>query len=234
MSIGDPRYLGPKPKIWKCDTQLGGQCPGLVDVGDQQFSVFNDIFMKSTVNPALSGARYRWAIDPAGCGMPGAGDEIKMNCSETGTYAVSLKVSNSDGDQVGEASRSVTISVSQKDLDGSKKAKEAQDKLQKAKGLVAEGKLDEAIGLANEAAGLDPKNTEASGLVTKWKKDRDEIKLRITKMDQLLKDNKIADAEKNSSRHRGFTLSISRSWKRVNVSSRRSRRSLRNRSRHRG
>ena len=196
VTIGDPRYLGPKPKIWKCDTQLGGQCPGLVDVGDQQFAVFNDIFMKSTVNPALSGARYRWAIDPAGCGMPGAGDEIKMNCSDTGTYTVSLKVSNSDDDQVGEASRSVTISVSQKDLDGSKKAKEAQDKLQKAKGLVAEGKLDEAIGLANEAAGLDPKNTEASGLVTKWKKDRDEIKLRITKMDQLLKDNKIADAEK--------------------------------------
>ena len=83
--------------------------------------------------------------------MPGAGDEIKMNCSDTGTFTVSLKVSNSDGDQVGEASRSVTISVSQKDLDGSKKAKEAQEKLQKAKGLVAEGKLDEGIALANEA-----------------------------------------------------------------------------------
>ena len=93
VTIGDPRYLGPKPKIWKCDTQLGGACPGLVDVGDQQFAVHHDVFMKATVNPALSGAGTGGAIDPAGtCGIPGAGDEIKMNCSETGTYTASLKV----------------------------------------------------------------------------------------------------------------------------------------------
>ncbi|HNQ01924.1 MAG TPA: hypothetical protein PKN59_06500, partial [Syntrophales bacterium] len=196
VTIGEPRYLGPKPKVWKCDTQLGGACPGLVDVGDQQFAVHHDVFMKAAVTPALSGARYRWAIDPAGsCGMPGSGDEIKMNCSETGTYTVVLKVANGDGDQVGEASRSVTISVSQKDLDGSKKAKEASDKLQKAKGLVAEGKLDEAIALANEAASLDPKNAEAKSLAQKWGGEKQTITQQLDKTKKLIAENRFDQAE---------------------------------------
>ncbi|MGE5843698.1 MAG: hypothetical protein ACM32K_02265, partial [Syntrophaceae bacterium] len=197
VTIGEPRYLGPKPKIWKCETQLGGACPGLVDVGDQQFAVHHDVFMKATVNSALSGARYRWSIDPAGtCGTPGAGDEIKMNCSETGTYTTSLKVPNSDGDQVGEASRSVTISVSQKDMDGSKKAKEAQEKLQKAKGLVAEGKLDEGIVLAGEAAGLDPKNAEAKSLAQKWGNEKRTVTQQLDKTKKLITENQFDQAEK--------------------------------------
>jgi hypothetical protein len=197
VTIGEPRYLGPKPKIWKCDTQLGGACPGLVDVGDRQFAVHHDVFMKATVAPALSGARYRWSIDPAGtCGTPGAGDEIKMNCSDTGTFTVSLKVASSDGDQVGEASRSVTISVSQKDLDGSKKAKEAQEKIQKAKGLVAEGKLDEGIALANEAAGLDPKNAEAKSLAQKWGNEKQTVTQQLDKTRKLITENQFDQAEK--------------------------------------
>jgi len=197
VMIGEPRYLGPKPKIWKCETQLGGACPGLVDVGDQQFAVHHDVFMKATITPALSGARYRWAIDPAGtCGIPGAGDELKMNCSETGTYTVSLKVANSDGDQVGEATRSVTISVSQKDMDGSKKAKEAQEKIQKAKGLVAEGKLDEGIALANEAAGLDPKNAEAKSLAQKWSGEKQTVTQHLEKTKKLITENQFDQAEK--------------------------------------
>jgi len=153
--------------------------------------------MKAAVTPALSGARYRWSIDPAGsCGIPGAGDEIKMNCSETGTYTAQLKVSNSDGDPVGEASRSVTISVSQKDMDGSKKAKEAQEKLQKAKGLVAEGKLDEGIALANEAAGLDPKNAEARSLAQKWSGEKQTVTQQLDKTKKLITENRFDQAEK--------------------------------------
>ena len=197
VTLGEPRYLGPRPKVWKCDTQLGGKCPGLVDVGDQQFAVHHDVFMKATVSPVLSGARYRWSIDPAGsCGTPGAGDEIKMNCSETGTYTVALKVANGDGDPVGEASRAVTISVSQKDLDGSKKAKEATDKLQKAKGLVTEGKLDEAIALANEAAGLDPKNAEAKSLAQKWGNEKQAVVQQLEKTKKLVAENHFDQAEK--------------------------------------
>ncbi len=222
VTISQPRYLGPKPMIWKPQewkspewkspewkegkglSGEGGLTPGgltpgggLVEVADTQFAVHHDIFMKATVTPSPESPRYRWAIDPSGsCGFPGAGDEIKLNCSNTGTYTAKVEVTNADGAKLGEATQSVTISISQETLDNSKKAKEAYDKLQKAKELVSQGKLDEGIPLAEEASKLDPKNTEAKNLSDKWKKDRDEIKQQITKLDQFLKDNKIAEAEK--------------------------------------
>ena len=84
----------------------------------------------------------------------------------------------------------MTISVSQKDMDGSKKAKEAQEKLQKAKGLVAEGKLDEAIALANEAAGLDPKNAEAKSLSQKWSTEKQTVTQQLDKTKKLITENR--------------------------------------------
>ena len=177
ITIDEPRYLGPKPRIWKCDTQLGGDCPGLVEVGNQQFAVFHDIFMKSKISPSLADARYQWSIEPKGlCGLPSSTSEIKINCSQTGTFTVYLKVLNSDGDVVGETSRSVAISVSQEDLDGAQKSKEAQEKVKEAKKMVAEGKLDEGITLVSEAAGLDPKNAEAKNLDKKWDRERTVVK----------------------------------------------------------
>jgi hypothetical protein len=176
VSISEPRYLGPKPMIWKCDTQFGGACPGLVEVGDTQFAVFRDIFMKATVTPAPDSPRYRWSIDPAGsCGFPGAGSEIKINCSNIGTYTVRVVVTNAEGIKLGEAAQTVTISISDEMLKASTKSKEAYEKLQQAKRLVNEGKLDEAINLANEAVSLDPKNSEAKALKDKWMKDKEQI-----------------------------------------------------------
>lgn len=197
VTIGEPRYLGPKPKIWKCDTQLGGQCPGLVDVGEQQFAVFHDIFMKATVTPSLSGARYDWSVEPKGsCGIPGSGDEIKINCSQTGSYEVTVKVRNADNAEVGAASRSVNISVSQEEIDRGSKAKDAYDKLARAKTLVSEGKLDEGISLAEEASRLDTKNTEASSLANKWKKGKQKVTEHIDKCKQSIEKNDYTGAQK--------------------------------------
>ncbi len=197
VAISEPRYHGPKPRIWKCDTQLGGACPGLVEVADTQFAVFRDIFTKATVTPNPESPRYRWSIDPAGsCGLPGAGSEIKINCSNTGTYTAKVEVTNADGIKLGEATQTVTISISEEMLTASNKAKEAHEKLQKAKGLVNEGKLDEAINLANEAAGLDPKNTEAKTLKDKWSKDREQITRHIDNINKFIKDKKFPEAER--------------------------------------
>ena len=197
VSISEPRYLGPKPMIWKCDTQLGGACPGLVEVADTQFAVFRDIFMKATVTPNPDSPRYRWSIDPAGsCGLPGAGSEIRLNCSNTGTYTAKVELTNADGVKLGEATQTVTISISDEMIKASNNAKEAHEKLQKAKGLVNEGKLDEAINLANEAAGLDPKNTEAKTLKDKWSKDREQITRHIDNINKSIKDKKFPEAER--------------------------------------
>ncbi len=156
VQISEPRYLGPKPMIWKCDTQLGGHCPGLVEVSDTQFAVHRDIFMKAIVTPTPDSPRYKWTVEPAGsCGFPGAGSEIKINCSNTGTYTVKVEVTNAEGIKLGEATRSVSITISQEQIDNSKKSKEAYDKLQKAKQLVKEGKIDEAVSIAQEVSKID-------------------------------------------------------------------------------
>ncbi len=197
VSIGEPRYLGPKPRIWKCDTQLGGKCPGLVEVPDQQFAVFHDIFMKATVTPALNGATYDWSVEPRGlCGIPGAGDEIKINCSQTGSYEVSVKVRNSDNAEIGSASGTVNISVSQDELERAPKAKEAQDKISKAKKMVKEGFLDEGIALIEEAKGLDPKNPEAEAFAKRWKSRKEATDRQLKKIKKLIEGSNFKEAKK--------------------------------------
>jgi hypothetical protein len=53
------------------------------------------------------------------------------------------------------------------------KAKESHEKLVKAKSFITEGKFDEAIVLAHEAAALDPGNAEAATAVARATKLRD-------------------------------------------------------------
>ena len=66
--------------------------------------------------------RYDWSIDPSGiCGIPGAGQELRLNCSQTGTYTVNLSVRDSDNLVLGKASRAVSITVSQDDLEKAKR-----------------------------------------------------------------------------------------------------------------
>ena len=198
VSISEPRYLESPPQIWKCDTQLGqAQHCGMVTLKPTEFAVFRDIFFKATLAPQPESPRYKWTVDPSGsCGSPGAGSEIKLNCSNTGTYTVKLEVTNADGAKLGEASQSVNVSVSQSVLNNSKNAKDAYEKLQKAKGLVAEGKLDEGIALANEAAGLDPKNAEAKSLAQKWSGEKQTVTQHLDKTKKLITENHFDQAEK--------------------------------------
>ncbi|HWR58110.1 MAG TPA: hypothetical protein VN328_04405, partial [Thermodesulfovibrionales bacterium] len=81
VSVSSPRYHGPKPRIWKCNTELGKECPGLVEVGDTQFAVHHDIFMKAGISPSVdrSKLRYKWTVSPEGCTGGGSiSDEIRL------------------------------------------------------------------------------------------------------------------------------------------------------------
>jgi tetratricopeptide (TPR) repeat protein len=198
ITISPPRYLESPPQLWKCDTQLGGaqQC-GLVSVKPTEFAVFRDLFLKADIKPAAENPRYRWSVDPTGsCGLPGSGSEIKLNCSNTGTYTVKLEVTNADGAKLGEATQSVNISISQAALDGSKKAQNAYNKLTQAKQLVAQGKLDEGLSAIGEAQSLDPKNSEAAGLATKWKSEKTKVLEHTASIKKLLDADKLDEADK--------------------------------------
>ncbi|MBM4146131.1 MAG: hypothetical protein FJ240_07630 [Nitrospira sp.] len=172
--LSEPHYLGEKPKIWECDTQLGGKCPGLVEVSDQQFAVGFNIIIDAKITPDLPKEylRYKWTIQPDGfCGIPGSGDQLTMNCGSTGNYTVTIVISDDKGIQIGTASRQVNVTIDQKTLNDSKKKaaeaakgqedkEEAQKKLNQALEMLRQGKLDEAIRLAEEAAKLDKKLAE--------------------------------------------------------------------------
>jgi len=138
VSIGEPQRRGPKPKIWNPQVWKspewkqgqglqgeGGLTPGggLIEVSDSQFAVFEDIFVKADVKPTPEKLllRYDWAIAPSGiCGIPGAGQELRLNCSQTGAYTVTLSVRDSDNLVLGKASRVVNITISKEDLDKAK------------------------------------------------------------------------------------------------------------------
>ncbi len=132
VTIGEPRRRGPKPMIWKSPewkqgSGLQGE-GGLVEVADNQFAVFEDIEVKADVKPTPEKLplRYDWSIDPGGiCGIPGAGRELRLNCSRTGSYTVNLSVRDSENLVLGKASRAVGVTVFQDDLDKAKKPRVA-------------------------------------------------------------------------------------------------------------
>jgi hypothetical protein len=169
----------------------------MVTVKPTEFAVFRDLFLKAAIKPEAETPRYRWSVDPSGsCGLPGSGSEIKLNCSNTGTYTIKLEVTNADGAKLGEATQSVNVSISQATLDGSKKSQSAYHKLSQAKQLVAQGKLDEGISAVGEAQSLDPKNSEAVTLASKWKSEKAKILEHTAGIKKLLEAEKLDEAEK--------------------------------------
>ncbi|SEM71928.1 hypothetical protein SAMN04489760_13826 [Syntrophus gentianae] len=198
VTLSEPRYLESPPQIWKCDTQLGqAQKCGMVTLKPNEFAVFRDVFLKASITPQPESPRYNWSVDPAGsCGMPGSGSELRLNCSNTGSYTVKLVVTNAEGAKLGEATQAVTISVSKEALEGSNKAQQAAEKLARAKGLVAQGSLDEGISLGGEAAALDPKNPEAATLVRKWTTDKSTVLAHVESCKKFIGASKIPEAKK--------------------------------------
>ena len=86
-------------------------------------------------------------------------------------------------------------SVEQGDSKKAEIAANASEKLQKAKELVEQGRLDEGIPLAEEAAKLDPGNAEADESVQKWKKDLSEITSHISRAKSLIGLNQFQEAK---------------------------------------
>ncbi|HMK50438.1 MAG TPA: hypothetical protein VK435_10325, partial [Thermodesulfovibrionales bacterium] len=165
VTITEPHYAASRPRIWKCDTQLGGaQKCGIVEVSDQ-LAVHHNIYVEALISPELpkGDLRYRWTVQPSGsCGLPGSGDQLTMNCSDTGTFNVSVEIKDANGVLLGSASRSVSITISEKTLkESEKKIKEtekARNDIARALELLHQGKIDEAIELAEEASRADPKS----------------------------------------------------------------------------
>jgi len=187
-------------EIWKCETQLGGAPSCGMKKVPNQYAAGTEILFGASVEPLPEKpVSYSWTSSPAGCTIPSPfSRDIGMTCSSTGNYTVTL-TAKSYGAVIGSASASVNVSISQDEIGKSRKARDAYEKLQKAKGLVAQGSLDEGIALANEVKGLDPKNAEATTLAGKWSGERQTVKDQISRLAAYLQQNKVAEAEKELS-----------------------------------
>jgi hypothetical protein len=178
VQIGAPRINGPQLQQWVCDTQLGRaqQC-GMKDIPAGQFVTFQDIYLKALVTPAADSPRYLWTVSPSGsCGRPGFGSELHLNCSNTGTYAVNLEVSDADGNVLGKAESSVSVSVQMEQTKPGKKPDSGADaKVREAKLAVEAGRLDQGIDLVAQAVNLDPKHAEAGSLRNRWQNERQQV-----------------------------------------------------------
>ncbi|MBK6744281.1 MAG: tetratricopeptide repeat protein [Hydrogenophilales bacterium] len=157
VKVNAPRARGSQPKVWKCDTQLGGAAKcGMVDIPQGQFVTFQDIFIQSAIAPPPPAPRYRWTVDPSGsCGLPGSGSELRLNCGNTGSYTVKLEVTDADGAELGTAETSVSVSLSQDSVKSGTNKAQAGQKLDEARQLWNQGKHDEAVAAAEAAARID-------------------------------------------------------------------------------
>jgi hypothetical protein len=190
VKVSEPRLMGPKPRVWK-------EGVGLVEV-ERGIAVFQDVTVRAEVSPAPEKPplSYSWSIEPSGCGMPGAGQEIRVNCSQVGTYEAKVLVKDSQGVELGSGSGQISVTVSQEEINRAGKAKEASEKVAKAKELVSQGKLDEAIAAADEASKLNPKNTEASALANKLKSQKTAVSRQLDRVKKLIEESKFPEAQK--------------------------------------
>lgn len=198
VKIGEPRGQGPQPQVWVCDTQLGAArgC-GMKELPRGQFATFQDIYLRAEVTPEPPVARYRWTVEPSGsCGLPGSGRELKINCSNTGSYTVRLQVLDAEGLLLGQAERNVMVAVSDSEIRQAPKSKQAFEKMQQAKQLAGNGQLDEAIALAGTAVSLDPNNTEARELGKRWGEEREGVRRHLERAQQALQANRLDEAQR--------------------------------------
>lgn len=85
-----------------------------------------------------------------------------------------------------------------------KKRAEAVDKIKQARSFASDGKLDDAFIAAAAAASADPQNADAAVLVAELKSMRARITAAIENMDRMIREEKLADAQRELTTARGI------------------------------
>jgi tetratricopeptide (TPR) repeat protein len=183
-----------RPRIWKPGV-------GLVTLDSSAYGADEHVKLKVDIEgyPNPSEVRWNWTANEGTSLTSPTSREPAAYRHETGTATLTVTAKDKENIELGRATASFPVTVSQEMIKDSAKKAEAADKLSKAKALVPQGKLDEGIILADEAAKLDPKNTEAPSLTTKWKSERDQVKTRIETTKKFIKESKLTEAEKELS-----------------------------------
>jgi len=195
VSVSKPRRLDKAP--WKWDPIQGKAVEMPLAI-----AVFQNAEVHATIKPKPKGKlSYMWTVTPEGCSVSSPfSQSTNLNAHETGTYKVSVKVSDKNGAEFGKGSTSFNVTVSQRDLEIAKQKakdqKKAQKLLQEARKLWEEGKLQQAIAKvahAQKLAGKDKPISETLKTMLQQKKDEDS---KLKEAVGLIKKEKLKEAEK--------------------------------------
>jgi len=171
VKIGEPRLTGPPPRVWS------DKAKGLVEV-PRAIATFQDFFVNASVSPAPPdpSLRYEWKSQPEGCSISSPGSqETRGNASQAGTFSLSVTVRDNQGVTLGSGMRTISIIAPTPEPKKAEptippaKTAEALAKLKESSALAADGKLDEAIAVAEQAAALDPSSRPISSYLQQLK-----------------------------------------------------------------
>lgn len=106
---------GPKPQIWR-------EGVGLVPL-EKGIAVHQFVGMRAEVTPTVDGARYEWSVnEDTHFESNNISQQIRLSRSQVGTGVATVIVRDKNGLELGRASNSFDVSVSQEDLDKRPKA----------------------------------------------------------------------------------------------------------------
>ncbi|MBP6001804.1 MAG: tetratricopeptide repeat protein [Pyrinomonadaceae bacterium] len=178
---------GPKPQVWK-------EGVGLVPL-EKGIAVHQFVGLRADVTPMPAGVRYEWRVnEDTHFASNSITQQIRVSRSQVGTGEATVIVRDKNGLELGQATGTFSVTVSQADLDGARKKGDVSAKLIQAKEIIRKGMLDEAITLADEVIAVTPKNAEAVTLSKKWNKERVAVQASVAKARGLLDQNKFVDA----------------------------------------
>lgn len=117
VTVTGPKAAGPKPQIWKCDTQLGGACPGLVEV-EKGIAVHQRVEFNAEVSPRPeTNLRYSWTVSGSSCTLSNPiTRDVGVTCNETGSYVITATVRDKENIELGKGTGNLAVTISQEEL----------------------------------------------------------------------------------------------------------------------
>ena len=198
VKVSDPKAMGPPPQVWK-------EGVGLVTV-EKAIAVDQIVEFSAGVEPAvLSGPiKYQWSAANGPCRVNNPSSSVaRVIANAPGTCELVVTVRDRNDVQLGEGAGSFSASVTQEAVgQGRQKvpvAVDAKKLVQRAKDKVRKGDYDGAVKDAQDAARLDPKDTEATALAEKLRGDKERIDAQLAGKKALMAENRLAEAQKEAS-----------------------------------
>jgi hypothetical protein len=176
--------MGPAPMKW--DPVKGGLVPD-----PKAIAIHQNVRVKAAITPEppKKPVRWSWKANPDSHIQSGEGSsEIMVNRSQLGTGEITVVAEDGDGLILGTAKATFNVTNDQGVV-----SKELRDAALKK---AAEGKLDEAIALMEQAVKLDPVSTANAALLKKLKTDKATITKQLEKTNALISQGKMVEAAK--------------------------------------